>query len=66
MKIEKHWITIYPPMKEIGSNEIIPAKVNWSALGSVSPEDAVQFANAIITAAVEAGELNRQKTASDK
>jgi hypothetical protein len=61
MKIEKHWITIYPPSKEIGSEEIIPAKVNWCALGSVSPEHAIEFAHALINAAHEAMAQDKPK-----
>ncbi len=64
MIIQKHWITVYPPQREIGSEEVCPAGVNWSALGTVTPDEAIEFANAIIDAANEARRMNGIKTGS--
>ncbi len=61
MIIQKHWITVYPPQREIGSEEVCPAGVNWSALGTVTPDEAIEFANAIIDAAKKAKEMNCEK-----
>ena len=49
-------IEIYKPRTLFG--ELEPAKINWSALGSVTPEFANRFAEAMAYAVKTANDLN--------
>lgn len=44
-------VTIFGPERWIGSDQMNPAQVNWSAIGSVGRADALAYAGAIALAA---------------
>lgn len=48
------------------SDKLAPAIVNWSALGSVSPKEARQFAKALLRAAHIANRLDSDKLSPER
>lgn len=53
------YVSIYGPHTSPWDKQPEPATVNWSSIGSVTPEQARQFAAAILAAADKADELNK-------
>lgn len=51
-------ITIFHPDKTFGKPS--GAKINWPAIGSVSPEDAENFARGLLKAAELARQMNQK------
>ena len=50
-------VSLYGPDTHFGGDHV-PPKVNWSAIGSVSPEDAEAFGHAMVYAATRATQLS--------
>lgn len=60
------YIDVYGPRDAFGTT--LPATVNWSGIGSVSPADAVAYAEAIRAASLAADALDfqaRQREAAE-
>lgn len=57
------YVDVFAPDPDAFGGTGEPAKINWSAIGSVAPERARLFAQAVIDACNKADELN-SKTAA--
>ena len=56
----KNLVKINPPELNLGDLLTYrPATINWAATGYVTPDEAIEFANAIIEKANEAKKLNK-------
>jgi hypothetical protein len=54
------FVTVEKTLNDLGSGKSLSARINWPAIGSVTPDQAELFAKAILRAAREARKLDRR------